>query len=97
MQRSFWATLLAGGLLIGLMAGCTPKPSEVQLQELNRVCAAADESESALEQTRRGASAVERQLAQARQRLQERQGYLQRVRTSVEQMQADAPAEAGTE
>ena len=95
MQRSLWATLLAGGLLVGLMAGCTPKPSETQLQELSRVCAAADESERALEQTRRESNSVERQLAQARQRAQERQGYLQRVRTSVEQMQSDAPA--GTE
>ena len=97
MQRSLWATLLAGGLFVGLMAGCTPKPSEAQLQELSQVCAAADESERALEQTQRGANSTERQLAQARQRLQERQGYLQRVRTSVEQMQNDTPAEPGTE
>jgi chromosome segregation ATPase len=93
MQRSLWAAALTGGLLIGLMAGCTPKPSQEQLQELNRVCAAADEAESALDQSRRELSSTERQLTQSRQHLQERQTYLQQVRTSVQGMQTESSAE----
>lgn len=92
MNKSLVATLVVGGLALSLAAGCTPKPSEEQLQELNRVCAAADESESSLEQARRELTGVERQLAQARRNLQERQNYLQSVRTNVENMQSESDA-----
>jgi TolA-binding protein len=90
MNKSLVATLVVGGLCLGLAAGCTPKPSEEQLQELNRVCAAADQAESSLEQSRREMTGVERQLAQSRRNLQERQQYLQSVRTNVEGMQSES-------
>ena len=90
MHKSFLTAVVDGGLLMGLMAGCTPKPNEEQLQELNRVCAAADEAESALEQTRRDLNSVERQLTSARQSLQERQAYLSNVRQNLVAIERDA-------
>jgi len=89
MRRSLWAVLATGGLVIGLMAGCTPKPSEEQLQELTRACASADEAESALEQSRRELTGNERQLAQARQTLQERENYLQKVRDNLQKQASE--------
>lgn len=90
MHKSLLTALVAGGLLVGLMAGCTPKPNESQLQELSRVCAAADEAESSLEQARRDLNSVERQLTTTRQTLQERQEYLNSVRQNLVAIEADA-------
>ncbi len=93
MSKSFVAILAAGGLSLSLMAGCTPKPSEQQLQELSRVCAAADEAESSLEQAQRDLTAAERQLAQSRRNLSERETYLQTTRTNVVKMQSESNEE----
>ena len=93
MQRSLWAVLATGALVIGLMAGCTPKPSEVQLQELTQACATAEEAENSLEQSRRELTGVERQLAQARQALQQRENYLQQVRDNLQEQASEQSGE----
>ena len=84
MQRTPWALILMGGLLLGTIAGCTPKPNEQQLQQLDQTCAAADEAERALQSSQRQLSQVERLLAQKRQALQERQNYLAQVRANLQ-------------
>ena len=87
MRSGFWGVMLVGGLLLGMLAGCTPKPNEQQLQQLDRTCAAADEAERALEAAQRQLNTVERQLAQKRQALAERQRYLSQVRANLQRME----------
>lgn len=87
MRRLHWVPILAaGGLLLGLMAGCTPKPSEEQLQLLSRTCASAAEAERSANSAQRTLNEAERTLAQKRQTLAERQRYQQQVRANLESM-----------
>ena len=87
MRQVPWGLVLVGGLLLGLVAGCTPKPNEQQIQNLGRACAVADEAERTLESTRRQLTDVERLLATKRQALAERQRYLDNVRTNLQSAQ----------
>ena len=87
MRRLQWIPILvAGGLLAGMMAGCTPKPSEEQLQLLSRTCTEAAEAEHASTAAQRTLNDAERTLAQKRQTLAERQRYQQQVRSNLESM-----------
>lgn len=84
MRHVAWCLVLAGGLMLGAVAGCAPKPSQQQFQELDRACAAADGAERALETTRRQLTDVERLLTTKRQALAERQRYIESVRTNLQ-------------
>jgi hypothetical protein len=79
--------VLIGGLALTAVIGCTPKPSQEQLQALDRTCASATDAERALETKRRELSDVERQLGPKRQVLAERQRYLGEVRSNLQAMQ----------
>ena len=83
MKRTL-GLLLACGLLVGALSGCTPKPNQQQLQQLDRACAAADEAERSLESAQRHLGQAERTLAQKRRTLEERQNYLGEVRSNLE-------------
>jgi hypothetical protein len=87
MRHVPWSLVLVGGLLLGAVAGCTPKPNQQQLQELDRACPAADEAERAVETARRQLNDVERLLATKRQALGERQRYLNDVRANLQSTQ----------
>ncbi len=87
MRRRHWVLSLAlGGLLLGSIAGCAPKPSQEQLQVLRRTCAEAEEAERAANSAKRTLNGEEQQLARKRQALEERQRYQQQVRNNLENM-----------
>jgi len=83
MRAAPWGFVLAGGLILAALPGCTPKPNQQQLQELDRTCAAADDAERALTNAQRQVSPAESQLAQRRQMEQDRANYLRQVRQNV--------------
>jgi len=87
MRQVPWGLVLIGGLLLGTLVGCAPKPNQQQLQQLDQACANADQAERALETSRRQLNDVERLLAQKRQALAERQKYLNDVRANLQAIQ----------
>jgi|SaaInl4_150m_RNA_FD_contig_41_694703_length_1985_multi_17_in_0_out_0_3 hypothetical protein len=87
MRRLHWSLfLVAGGLLLGSLAGCTPKPSTEQLALLERTCATADNAEAKADATKRDLNAWASSLAQKRQTLKNRQNYQKQVRTNLKDM-----------
>lgn len=87
MRLAPWGLVLIGGLALTAVIGCTPKPSQEQLQALERTCASATDAERSLETKRRELTDVERVLGQKRQALAERQRYLGEVRANLQAMQ----------
>ena len=87
MKRLHWSLfLVAGGLLLGSLMGCTPKPSVEQLALLENTCAVAGDAEAKADAAKRDLNAWENTLAQKRQTLKSRENYQSQVRANLKSM-----------